>query len=172
MAFRDAADLGMLALHRGPFTEEALCKAEGAYGHEVGQKAAWVLERLSTAEERHRAAAGLGMNAALLAAGTRALAGELLYLRPTWFPRGAVGVPPYPRETHMVDAPADGSRAGIRKRPSVGKMPGCLDNPLGPAVVSINREVYFLNGQRMSSKQKWKDVLANRDAANDAGCKP
>jgi hypothetical protein len=173
VAYRDAADLGMLALYRGPFTEEALAKAEMVYGNEVGQKASWALERLSTAEERHRAAAALGMNPALLAAGTRALAGELLYLRPAWFPTGTIEVPLYPRETHMVDAPADGSRVGIRKRPSVGKIPGSLDNPLGPAVVSSNREVYFLDGKRMSIGQ-WKDAVAARtkDTENGTDCAP
>jgi hypothetical protein len=34
-AYRDAIDLGMLGLHRGPFLDAALAKAELAYGDGV-----------------------------------------------------------------------------------------------------------------------------------------
>jgi hypothetical protein len=161
-AYRDAADLGMLALHRGPFSEISLSKAERAYGDDVGRKLAWVLERLSLAEERVNASATLAMDAGLLSTAARALSGELRCLRPGWFPPQAARVPPHPRQTHMVDASLDGRQVEIRLRPNVGGVPGKLDNPLGPAVVSNNREAYWLDGVQLPSAQKWQDLLALR----------
>jgi len=84
-AYRDAVDLGMLALHRGPFPPIALAKAERAYGDDVGRKLVWVLERLSHPDERNRAASVLGMDLGLLEAAARTLAEELLHIRPRWF---------------------------------------------------------------------------------------
>jgi len=75
-AFRDAIDLGMLALHRGPFPDAALAKAERAYGEDVVRKLAWVLERLSDAEERRQTSAALGMDPSLLDSAVHALAAE------------------------------------------------------------------------------------------------
>jgi hypothetical protein len=167
-SYRDAVDLGMLALHRGPFPETALSKAEHAYGEDVGRKVTWVLERLSHSEERRAAALALGMDARLLDAAVRALAGELRCLRPGWFAEGVGRVPLHPRQTHMVDASLDGRQVGIRQRPLVGEVPGKLDNPLGPAVIANNREAYFLGGMRLPSAQKWQDVLASRIANGDA----
>jgi hypothetical protein len=85
-AFRDAADLGMLALRGGPFPGCAFAKAEEAYGDDIGRKLARVLERLSQPAERRDAAAALGMDAPLLEAAAHALAGEVLRLRPGWIP--------------------------------------------------------------------------------------
>jgi hypothetical protein len=84
-AYRDAVDLGMLALHRGPFPEVSLKKAEQAYGNDVDQKLLRVMERLSDAEERLHASSTLGMEPALLDAAVRALCGELFCLRPDRF---------------------------------------------------------------------------------------
>jgi hypothetical protein len=72
-AFRDAVDLGMLALRQGPFPEVALLKAEQAYPGDIGRKLVLVLERLSRAEERRKASAALGMDQALLDAAVIAL---------------------------------------------------------------------------------------------------
>jgi hypothetical protein len=85
-AYRDAIDLGMQALHRGPFPEIALAKAERAYGDDVGRKSACVLDQLSLAKESTHAALALGMERDAVIAATRALAGELLGLRPGWLP--------------------------------------------------------------------------------------
>ena len=85
-AYRDAADLGMLALRRGPFPEIALLKAEHAYGDDLGRKLVWALERLSRAEERAAASAALGMDAQLLEVAVRALSTEVRRLRPAWLP--------------------------------------------------------------------------------------
>jgi hypothetical protein len=167
-AYRDAADLGMLALYRGPFPESALLKAEHAYGDEVGRKIAWVLERLSHAGERRIVSSALGMDAGLLHAAARALSGEFRCLRPGWFPAGAGKVPVHPRQTHMVDASLDGRKVRIRQRPSVGEVPGKLDNTLGPAVVSDRREAWFLDGVRLPNVQKWHDGLASRIADRDS----
>lgn len=81
-AFRDAVDLGMLALHRGPFPPSAYAKAERAYGDDIGRKLAWVLERLSDPQQSGAAAAALGMDAGLVAAAGSALAAEIRRVRP------------------------------------------------------------------------------------------
>jgi hypothetical protein len=75
-AYRDAIDLGMLALHRGPFPDAALTKAELAYGEDVVRKLEWVLERLADAEERGHASVALGMDSLLVDAAARALSSE------------------------------------------------------------------------------------------------
>jgi Nucleotidyl transferase AbiEii toxin, Type IV TA system len=167
-AYRDAADLGMLALHRGPFPEASLSKAERAYGDDVGRKLARVLERLSHAGERAHVSAALGMDPLLLDAAARALLGEVRCLRIGACPADAVQVPPHPRQTHMVDASSDGRLVSIRQRPSVGEVPGKLDNTDGPAVVSRNREVYYLDGLRLPSAQKWREALSLRAAKPEA----
>jgi hypothetical protein len=45
-AYRDAIDLGMLALYRGPFSAASLLKDERTYGDDVGRKLGWVLAQL------------------------------------------------------------------------------------------------------------------------------
>ena len=75
-AYRDAIDLGMLALHRGPFPDTALAKAELAYGDDVIAKLRWVLEQLADAGERRHSSEALGMDPSLLEAAARALAAE------------------------------------------------------------------------------------------------
>jgi hypothetical protein len=75
-AYRDAIDLGMLALRRGPFPDAAWAKAELAYGDDVGSKFRWVFERLGEAEERRHASETLGMDPSLLDAAVRALSAE------------------------------------------------------------------------------------------------
>ena len=47
---RDAVDLGMLALRRGSFPDEARDKAEHAGGADIGLKLRWVLDRLAAME--------------------------------------------------------------------------------------------------------------------------
>lgn len=81
-AYRDATDPGMLALHRGPFPDAALVKAEHAYGADVVVKLGWVLERLDDAEELRHASTALGMEPSLFEAAARALLGEIRCLRP------------------------------------------------------------------------------------------
>ena len=98
-AYRDAVDLGMLALHRGPFPEASLAKAERAYGQDVGRKLGWVLERLSHAEERRHASAVLGMDPSLMDTAARALAGEFQRLRPGLLPPEVVRALPHPRRS-------------------------------------------------------------------------
>ncbi len=81
-ACRDAADLGMLALRRGPLPPAAWTKAERAYGSEITRKLAWVLDFLAHAEERRAIAATLGMDPILLDAALDALAADFQRLRP------------------------------------------------------------------------------------------
>jgi hypothetical protein len=83
-AYRDAADLGMLALRRGPFPEGALPKAQHAYGDDIGRKLAWVLERLTRADERGQASAALGMDPVSLDQAVDALSSEVRRVRPGW----------------------------------------------------------------------------------------
>jgi hypothetical protein len=80
-ACRDAADLGMLALQRGPLPPAAWAKAERAYGGDIARKLAWVLDFLDRPDERRAAAATLGMDQALLAAALEALAADFRTLR-------------------------------------------------------------------------------------------
>jgi hypothetical protein len=75
-AYRDAIDLGMLALRRGPFPDAAWAKAELAYGDDVAGKLRWVLARLDDAAERRHASEALGMDPSLLDAAARALSAE------------------------------------------------------------------------------------------------
>jgi hypothetical protein len=64
----------------------------------------------------------------------------------------------------MVDADLNRAEIVIRLRPAVGQVPGRLDNPIGPAVVSGDREVYFLDGVRLQGIGEWQDILARRAA--------
>jgi hypothetical protein len=64
--FRDAADLGMLALRRGPFPIGAFDKARAAYGADVDLKLEWALAALADPERQMAAATGLGMDAIVL----------------------------------------------------------------------------------------------------------
>jgi Nucleotidyl transferase AbiEii toxin, Type IV TA system len=166
-ACRDAVDLGMLALYRGPFPEEALAKAERAYGDDLDQKLLWVIQCLSDAEQRRQASEALGMEPLLLDAAARALCGEVMCLRPGLFGAAFTGVPPHPRQTHMVDASLDGGQVTIRRRSPpgqvLGHVPGVLDNPIGPAMVSENDEGYFLDGVRLRDMGEWQDILARRN---------
>lgn len=76
-AYRDAIDLGMLALRRGPFSEAALEKAERAYGEDVRVKLEGATGRLADAGERGHTALALGMDKPLLDAAVTALSGAL-----------------------------------------------------------------------------------------------
>lgn len=64
--FRDAADLGMLALRRGAFPAAAFDKARAAYGVDVALKLEWALAALADPGRQMAAANGLGMDALLL----------------------------------------------------------------------------------------------------------
>ena len=75
-AYRDAVDLGMLALRRGAFPPASSEKAMAAYGDDVPRKLAWALNRLSRPEERSHAAAVLGMEMGLIETACAALAEE------------------------------------------------------------------------------------------------
>jgi hypothetical protein len=75
-AYRDAVDLGMLALRLGPFPDRSREKAEAAYGTDIALKLRWVLDRLADAGERHYAATTLGMDPGLLDAAIAALRTE------------------------------------------------------------------------------------------------
>jgi hypothetical protein len=79
-AYRDAIDLGMVALRLGGFPAAAQAKAELAYGDDVVGKLEWVLGRLAESGERDFAAAALGMDLALIDAAVQALAVELAVL--------------------------------------------------------------------------------------------
>jgi hypothetical protein len=161
-ACRDAADLGMLALHRGPFAEAALAKAEHAYGDDVVRKLVWVLDHLSVAGELSRAAESLGMDLALLEAAARALAGEVRLLRPQAFSPDFVQLPTYSPRTHMADASLDGTQVAIRRRPAVGTIAGTLDNRMGPAMVSQGSEHYVLDGVPCADREEWQRAVAGR----------
>jgi hypothetical protein len=100
------------------------------------------------------------MGSILVEAGARALLGEVLTQRPAAGPASFVRPPPYPRQTHMVDACLNGHLIRIRKRPPVGSVQGKLDNPLGPAELSPHREEYFLDGVGYSGIQEWRDAVS------------
>jgi hypothetical protein len=161
-AYRDAIDLSMLALYRGPFPDVSLLKAMRAYGDEVGHKLMWVLGRLSHAAERSHATTTLGMDPLLVEMAARALAGELRCLRSGVFAPEIVPVPLHPRQTHRVDASLDGRQVTIRQRPSVGEAPGQPDNPMGPAIVSQDQEIYCLDGVQLPGRQAWQEALSRR----------
>lgn len=164
-AYRDVIDLGMLALHRGPFPGAALAKAEQAYGADVALKLEWVLKRLTGADERRHASAALGMEPSLLDAAVCAILGEFRRLRPGSTAFGTIAVPLYPEHTHRVDASLDGRRVAIRQRPPIGQAPGMLDNPMGPAVIFNGRELYYLDGVRFPDTAAWRKALAGLGAA-------
>ena len=60
-AYRDAIDLGMIAVFRGALPIEGIMKAEAAYGTDIRRKLDWVVDRLHLPEERAHAADVLGM---------------------------------------------------------------------------------------------------------------
>ncbi len=74
--FRDVADLGMLAWHRGPFPDAAFAKAEAAYGADITRKLTWALAALADPARMEATAAGLGMDAATLTGAVSALRRE------------------------------------------------------------------------------------------------
>ena len=170
-AYRDAIDLGMLALYRGPFPGTALAKAEHAYGDDVASKLVWALERLANADESRHASVALGMALPLFEAAARALLGEFRCLRPgSGLDRRMPAIPQHPRHSHMVDASMDGRRVAIRRRPMVGQIAGPLDNPIGPAAVfwgreAWAREIYCVDGVRFPDRQAWQRALAMRAGA-------
>jgi Nucleotidyl transferase AbiEii toxin, Type IV TA system len=71
--FRDAVDLGMLALRQGPLPERAFHKARAAYGDDVMRKLDWVRAQLATPDRRNETAIALGMDSATLAVAATAL---------------------------------------------------------------------------------------------------
>ena len=81
-AYRDAVDLGMMALRLGAFPTEALIKAEAAYGADIAAKLHWVLERLAAEEERRHAADTIGMERSLFDNAIVALSDEIQRTRP------------------------------------------------------------------------------------------
>jgi hypothetical protein len=74
--FRDAADLGMLALRRGPLPRLGFEKARRAYGPDIDSKLDWALTALNGANERSATAAALGMDSTLLTSAVDALRQE------------------------------------------------------------------------------------------------
>lgn len=74
--FRDAVDLGMIALRLGAFPRQAFDKARHAYGSDINAKLTWAAGQLSAMDVRNQTADGLGMDRALLAEAMTALAGE------------------------------------------------------------------------------------------------
>jgi Nucleotidyl transferase AbiEii toxin, Type IV TA system len=74
--FRDAADLGMLALHRHPLPETAFRKARAAYGDDVPHKLDWALAALADLDRLTETSIALGMDSATLTAAVTALDGE------------------------------------------------------------------------------------------------
>lgn len=74
--FRDAADLGMLALRLGPFPTHAFTKARHAYGEDIDHKLAWALAALAAPARAQATAAALGMDSPTLAAALDALRRE------------------------------------------------------------------------------------------------
>ena len=102
-ASRDAIDLGMLALHRGPFPESAWSSAEHAYGEDVALKLGWVLAHLGDPAVRRRACETLGMKPRLFNAAAQALYGEFASRHLDMGLPGGLRIPPYPRTTHLAD---------------------------------------------------------------------
>lgn len=88
--FRDAIDLGMLALHHGAFPDAALAQAVQAYGPDIGHKLQWAVDRLAIAAEREAVAQAIAMEPADVQAASIAFAAEYKRLL-------AAGVLPYPR---------------------------------------------------------------------------
>ncbi|HEY8287983.1 MAG TPA: hypothetical protein VIG49_01855, partial [Acetobacteraceae bacterium] len=74
--FRDAADLGMIALRGGPFPAAALTKARDAYGEDVDRKLTWALTALADSDCLAATATALGMAVSLLDAAMTALRRE------------------------------------------------------------------------------------------------
>jgi hypothetical protein len=62
-SYWDAIDLGMMALHRGPFPEAAWQKATRAYGDKIGRQLAWAVAQQAEERERQFVAATLDMSA-------------------------------------------------------------------------------------------------------------
>jgi hypothetical protein len=82
VAYRDAFDLGMLILNHSSVPDEALAKAEAAYGADIGRKVQWVTEKLADETEIARSAEGLHMDVGLAIAAIDALRGERTRLWP------------------------------------------------------------------------------------------
>lgn len=80
--YRDAIDLGMIALRRGGLPDAARTKAELAYGEEVQRVLRWTLDRLDDPAEARHAAASLGMAPDAVAAAREGLRGEVARLWP------------------------------------------------------------------------------------------
>lgn len=80
--YRDAIDLGMIALRRGGIPDSARDKAEQAYGEEVPRVLRWVLERLADPAEARHAVQSLGMARGDVAAARDALQAEAARLWP------------------------------------------------------------------------------------------
>jgi hypothetical protein len=74
--FRDAADLGMLALRRAPLPVSGFRKAQSAYGDDVLHKLDWALSALGDLDRLAETAVALGMDTATLAAALTALGSE------------------------------------------------------------------------------------------------
>lgn len=75
--YRDAIDLGMLALRRGPLPAAAFEKAHSAYGDDIMRKLAWALDRLADPATADAAATALGMDPVLVRQAAGSLAGQV-----------------------------------------------------------------------------------------------
>ena len=74
--FRDAADLGMLALHRTPLPASGFRKAQTAYGDDLLHKLDWALATLADLDRLTETAVALGMDTATLTAAITAFRAE------------------------------------------------------------------------------------------------
>lgn len=76
VAYRDAIDLGMLICAFGKIPPEALAKAQAAYGLDIGNKVAWVANRLQDSVELRDAALALQMDPDVAGGAVSALRAE------------------------------------------------------------------------------------------------
>lgn len=78
VAYRDAIDLGMLVHHHKNIPDNAIAKAEGAYGADIVRKLAWVVSKLNSTDELQRASEVLQMEMTDARRSIRALTGEVM----------------------------------------------------------------------------------------------
>ncbi|MBO9135917.1 nucleotidyl transferase AbiEii/AbiGii toxin family protein (plasmid) [Rhizobium sp. B230/85] len=78
VAYRDAIDLGMLIDHHGAISQDAVTKAENAYGGDIGRKALWVVDRLADRVELQHVCDALQMKREDAARAMSALSREVL----------------------------------------------------------------------------------------------
>ena len=81
-AYRDAIDLGMIALKHGSLPDQAVTKATEAFGEDIERSMLRTYKMLSQPDERRHAASTLGMEPGQVAAATGAFGREVRRIYP------------------------------------------------------------------------------------------